>query len=274
MNRAFTTCLPVSGRGACATRRRRPGRRVIQERTGGLLARTAHASTSPYQPSTHAYYHADGNGNVAYLLNQDRSHGASYKYDPYGRLIASSGSLAAGNLLRFSSKPWHDHSETYYYGYRFYLPEGQRWVNRDPLGEPAFELVHHHVSSRAPNLVGTPVESLQGPNLYAFVANNAVNDIDPEGLFGCLGCAWAIHKANKMAKEICKPARDAYRRCLTDTPKSGGDADFDSEVGLKHKKLYDNCVIDVMKKALNAKCFACVYIPRPPIPGPPVPRAK
>jgi RHS repeat-associated protein len=95
---------------------------------------------------------------VTYLLNQARTHGASYKYDPYGRLIASSGGLASANLMRFSSKPWHDHSETYYYGYRFYLPEGQRWVNRDPIEEEG------------------------GVNLYRYVSNDPANWLDPDGL--------------------------------------------------------------------------------------------
>jgi RHS repeat-associated protein len=146
---------------------------------GGLLARTAHQSTSPYQPSTHAYYHADGNGNVTYLLNQDRSHGASYRYDPYGRQTTSTGPLASANLMRFSSKHWHDRSASYYYGYRFYLPEAQRWLNRDPLGEPGFELLR----VRNQNPLG------DGPNPYAFVHNNPVNVVDP---FGDVAWGWPV----------------------------------------------------------------------------------
>jgi RHS repeat-associated protein len=37
--------------------------------------------------------------------------------------------------MRFSSKPVMGSSELYYYGYRFYDPSSQRWLNRDPLGE-------------------------------------------------------------------------------------------------------------------------------------------
>ncbi|HMO64643.1 MAG TPA: hypothetical protein PKE47_05375, partial [Verrucomicrobiota bacterium] len=65
-----------------------------------------------------------GTGDVPTVTNrQGRSHGAGYRYDSYGRLIASSGTPLIPILMRFSSQPWHDHSETYYYGYRFYLPE-------------------------------------------------------------------------------------------------------------------------------------------------------
>jgi RHS repeat-associated protein len=63
-------------------------------------------------------------------------------------------------------------SSTTNYGYRFYHPELQKWPNRDPLGEPGFELLRQ---------VGEDVEST-GPNLYAFVRNDPVNQFDPLGL--------------------------------------------------------------------------------------------
>src|SRR5205809_5140641 len=44
-----------------------------------------------------------------------------------------------GNVYRFSSKEIHVNSGLYYYGYRWYAPNLQRWLNRDPLGEPGFE---------------------------------------------------------------------------------------------------------------------------------------
>ena len=129
---------------------------------GGLLARSTHATTSPYAVNSSAYYHADGNGNITYLLRSDAAANASYKYDPFGRLLSSSGTLAAANVLRFSSKPillsslgtWGD----YYYGYRFYDPESQRWLNRDPILENG------------------------GGNIYGFVGNDPNNRLDPYGL--------------------------------------------------------------------------------------------
>jgi hypothetical protein len=51
--------------------------------------------------STHNHYHADGNGNVTYLVNSSQGLAASYRYDPYGRLMGSSGTLAAANLHQF-----------------------------------------------------------------------------------------------------------------------------------------------------------------------------
>ena len=109
---------------------------------GGLLARTD-LSTLITQPSTaHAYYHADGNGNITCLINSSNAVMARYLYDPFGRILSQSGSLAAANLYRFSSKEFHVNSGLVYYLYRFYDPNLQRWVNRDPMGEPGLETLH------------------------------------------------------------------------------------------------------------------------------------
>jgi RHS repeat-associated protein len=55
---------------------------------------------------------------------------AKYRYDPFGNTISSSGTLAGANVYRFSSKEIHVNSGMYYYGYRFYDPNLQRWINR------------------------------------------------------------------------------------------------------------------------------------------------
>ena len=51
-------------------------------------------------------------------------------------------------------------SGLYYYGYRFYDPNLQRWLNRDPLG------------------------AWDGPNFYAFLLNSPIDRIDPFGFNG------------------------------------------------------------------------------------------
>ncbi len=86
------------------------------------------------------------------------AHRAKYDYDPYGRTISASGTLAAANRYRFSSKAVHANTGMYYYGYRFYDPYLQRWLNRDPRGERGDR------------------------NLYGFIRNNSLNWIDKLGL--------------------------------------------------------------------------------------------
>jgi RHS repeat-associated protein len=100
---------------------------------GGLLARSDGYSAGNW--TDHNYYHADGNGNITYLVNGSQTLAASYRYDPFGNTISSSGSYAVANVYRFSSKECHVNSGMYYYLYRFYDPNLQRWINRDPIVE-------------------------------------------------------------------------------------------------------------------------------------------
>ena len=150
---------------------------------GGMLGRTAHTGT--YGTNlTHAYYHADGNGNITYLETSGQGLAASYRYDAYGNTLSKSGGLAVANQYRFSSKMIEPLSGLYYYGYRWYAPSLQRWVNRDPLGGAM-------VGPGATGILDNefmPFEFSNGGNLYHYVYNNPVNSIDPLGLD-----LWIIH---------------------------------------------------------------------------------
>jgi RHS repeat-associated protein len=157
------------------------GRRVIQERNssnlplvsyvrgldlsgslegaggiGGLLARVAHSGANG-ATLTPAYYHADGNGNITKLIDAAQISVADYKYDPFGRTITSSGTLASANVYQFSSKELMTKSGFYYYGFRFYDPDTGRWLNRNRLGER------------------------RGLNLYGFVGNDGIDKVDSDG---------------------------------------------------------------------------------------------
>jgi len=127
---------------------------------GGLLARSHGYSSGSW--AYHNFYHSDGNGNVTALVNTGGTLQASYIYDPYGRYLSGTGTLLMSNVMRFSSKPWIGFqgaatSGLYYYGYRFYDPYLQRWLNRDPISERA------------------------GQNVYAFVHNRPTSLRDPFG---------------------------------------------------------------------------------------------
>jgi RHS repeat-associated protein len=123
---------------------------------GGLLGRSHGYASGSW--ANHNCYHADAGGNITAMVAANQTLAATYRYDPFGRTTSSSGALASANLYRFSSKPIHANSGLYYYGYRFYWPEWQRWPNRDPIGENG------------------------GINLYGFVRNRPVNAIDADGL--------------------------------------------------------------------------------------------
>ena len=126
-------------------------------------------------------YHADGNGNITFMLSSSQTMVASYRYDSFGNKFSSSGSLASANTYRFSSKEIHVNSGMYYYGYRFYDPSLQRWLNRDPLTEQGFESLRNTVPVAFRRLVPTG-EVWQGPNLYSYARNEPVARYDPLGL--------------------------------------------------------------------------------------------
>ena len=97
----------------------------------------------------------DGNGNVTTLVKKDTSTLlAEYEYTAFGRTLTKSGKHANDNLYRFSTKPQEAHNNWYYYGYRYYDPTTGRWPSRDPIEEDG------------------------GNNLYGFVGNNSINQID------------------------------------------------------------------------------------------------
>ncbi|MDR3409825.1 MAG: RHS repeat-associated core domain-containing protein, partial [Anaerolineaceae bacterium] len=154
---------------------------------GGLLARTDNTKLLSGDPLATSYYHCDGNGNVTCLMSPYQQIAAKYLYDPFGNTLAMYGALAAANTYRFSSKEWIGNSGLYYYLYRFYDPNLQRWVNRDPIGE------------------------LGGMNLYQFIRNDAVANRDAYGLLLNSPCQAAKDRLEKAIEEAGEEAVDTGR---------------------------------------------------------------
>src|SRR5439155_23490805 len=102
---------------------------------GGLLARSHGYSSGSC--TGHNFDHADVGGNVTMLIDNAGTPNvtATYRYDPFGNVITTTGTNAANNVYCFSSKERHANSGMCYYGYRFYDPNLQRWPNRDPIAE-------------------------------------------------------------------------------------------------------------------------------------------
>ena len=167
---------------------------------GGLLARSHQYSSGT--PTNHNYYHADGNGNITYMVNSSQSMVASYRYDPFGNTISSSGALASANVYRFSSKELIGALGLYYYGYRFYDPNLQRWPNRDPLFEEEGFGTLHKVAAKS----DAGVFIHEGVNLYAYVQNDPTMAVDPFGLASAPGGVGTIGIANPENAEAIAAA--------------------------------------------------------------------
>ncbi|UDQ98447.1 RHS repeat-associated core domain-containing protein [Lentisphaerota bacterium WC36G] len=109
--------------------------------------------------TTEDYYSMyDGNGNIVKYVDETSNLVASFEYTPFGAIKSASGSMVDELHYRFSTKYFDNNTNLIVYRYRNYNPQTGKWQTRDPLDEEG---------------------SL---NLYVFVFNNAISDIDYLGL--------------------------------------------------------------------------------------------
>ena len=118
---------------------------------GGLLQSLRLAGGTPATPLVFCY---DANGNVTELIDASAALAAHYEYGPFGQTVVQTGPAAATNPFRFSTKYLDRDTGLYYYGFRFYSPALGRWPNKDPIEENG------------------------GLNLYGFVANSPLGNVD------------------------------------------------------------------------------------------------
>jgi RHS repeat-associated protein len=120
---------------------------------GGLL------STYDAIAGTWAMPMYDAMGNVHGLINAaDGSIVAAYEYDAFGNTLRESGTYAASNPYRYSTKYTDIETGLVYYGLRYYSPSLGKFINEDPIEEDG------------------------GSNLYGFCGNNGMNGYDLLGL--------------------------------------------------------------------------------------------
>jgi RHS repeat-associated protein len=127
---------------------------------GGLAWVTLHATSSSASGTHFVCY--DGNGNIVALVSAATGDvTARYEYGPFGEPIRVSGPAANLNPFRFSTKRTDPTTDLVVYEYRAYSPTSGRWLSRDPIMEAG---------------------SL---NLYAFLLNDPIDDVDLFGLMNC-----------------------------------------------------------------------------------------
>ena len=114
------------------------------------------------------YYVLNAQGDVVRIVDGSRNVVASYSYDPWGKLLSSSGTLANVNPLRYRGYYYDSETGFYYLQSRYYDPEIGRFINADS-----------YASTDATGLLST--------NMFAYCENDPVNRSDPSGeLFGTI----------------------------------------------------------------------------------------
>ena len=108
------------------------------------------------------YYVLNAQGDVVRIVDGSRNVVASYSYDPWGKLLSSSGTLANVNPLRYRGYYYDSETGFYYLQSRYYDPEIGRFINADS-----------YASTDATGLLST--------NMFAYCENNPAMRIDPTG---------------------------------------------------------------------------------------------
>jgi RHS repeat-associated protein len=123
---------------------------------GGLLAVTDHRDVETiktYRVLT------DATGSVVGLVDGATGQvAATYRYDPYGNLLAAEGPAAAVCNYRFAGGFADTETGLQYHLNRYYDPRSGTWLSRDPIAEQG------------------------GVNLYEYSGNDPINASDPSGL--------------------------------------------------------------------------------------------
>ena len=81
--------------------------------------------------TTTYYYITNLQGDVMYLVDANGVQVAAYDYDPYGKVITSTGNLAEINPLRYRGYYYDSETGFYYLQSRYYDPEICRFINAD-----------------------------------------------------------------------------------------------------------------------------------------------
>jgi RHS repeat-associated protein len=147
------------------------------------------------------FFTPDHLGSVAEVTDAAATLLARYAFDPWGRRTLTAGTDVT--TVGFTGHRWHPTGSGWFAQYCLLDPAMGRWVTQDPLG------------------------LLDGPNRYAYVANNPMIRVDPDGRAGVIALPLtgnpaaaavaalviAIPLLLKLAKEKeCEEAR--RRRCV------------------------------------------------------------
>jgi len=133
----------------------------------------------------YTYLAHDHLGTSYYGFNQSKTVVSQNTHLPFGQRSYVSGNSP---YHEFTGKPWDTESQLYYFPYRYYSPNMNRWTSGDPAG------------------------LVDGPNVYEYVGENPVTHIDKKGL-NKNPVDWYERFIN--AKNICdKKKQDGIRKCI------------------------------------------------------------
>ena len=109
------------------------------------------------------YYITNLQGDVMRIVDGSQNTVTSYDYDPYGKVISATGTLANINPLRYRGYVYDQETGFYYLQSRYYDPTVARFINADGYASAGQELL--------------------GKNMFAYCKNNPITMVDDSGSF-------------------------------------------------------------------------------------------
>ena len=98
-----------------------------------------------------------------YLVDSSGNQVAAYLYDPFGKVLSSSGTMAEINPLRYRGYYQDNETGFYYLQSRYYDPAICRFINADSYASTGQGLIGYH--------------------MFVYCNNNPINRIDTNGLW-------------------------------------------------------------------------------------------
>ena len=111
--------------------------------------------------TTTYYYITNLQGDVMYLVDSSGNEVSAYDYDPYGKIITSTGELAEINPLRYRGYYYDSDTGYYYLKSRYYDPQIGRFINADGYASTG--------------------QGFLGYNMFAYCLNNPILCADEGG---------------------------------------------------------------------------------------------
>ncbi|MBW2962954.1 SpvB/TcaC N-terminal domain-containing protein [Mesonia aestuariivivens] len=104
------------------------------------------------------WYHPDHLGSSSYITNLAGEITQHMEYLPFGETLVEEHLNSYNSPYKFNAKELDEETDNYYYGARYYNPKWSVWLSTDPMAE-----------------------EFPGWSPYAYVHNNPINMIDPDG---------------------------------------------------------------------------------------------